>query len=145
MDFLGNDFFISHRLSMVGLRPSSSLSTGCVVSLRGDWAIFRHAGSGRVSRVQSPREKSLGILRRGWELNPGHREDRQWGNVYRIDILWFSRRNYNDTYIGNRILNWIVCWYLVWINKSYVHEFNVKKTLRPLWSYPCKIKVIKWN
>jgi len=27
-------------LSVVGLRPSSSLSTGCVVSLRGDWAIF---------------------------------------------------------------------------------------------------------
>jgi len=35
---------------MVGLRPSSSLSTGCVVSLRGDWAIFCHTGSGRVGR-----------------------------------------------------------------------------------------------
>jgi len=60
-------FPISHRLSMVELRPSSSLSTGCVVSLRGDWAIFCHAGSGRVGRVRPAREKSLEILRRGWE------------------------------------------------------------------------------
>jgi len=72
-------FFFSHPLSMVGLRPSSSLSTGCVVvSLRGDWAIFYHPGSGRVGRVWSAREKSLEILRRGWELNPDHRKDRQW-------------------------------------------------------------------
>jgi len=41
----------SHHLSMVGHWPSSSLSTACVVSLRGDGAIFRHAGSGRVGRV----------------------------------------------------------------------------------------------
>ena len=67
---------ISHCLSIVELRPSSSLSTGCVVSLRGDWAIFCHAGSGRVGRVWSAREKSLKISCRGWELNPGHREDR---------------------------------------------------------------------
>jgi len=31
-------FSISHRLPMVELRPSSSLSTGCVVSSRGDRA-----------------------------------------------------------------------------------------------------------
>ena len=29
-------FSFSHQLSMIRLRPSSSLSTGCVVSLRGD-------------------------------------------------------------------------------------------------------------
>jgi len=63
---------------MVKHWPSSSLSTGCVVSLRGDWANFCHAGPGRVGRVWSAREKSLEILRRGWELNPGHGEDRQW-------------------------------------------------------------------
>jgi len=34
--------FISHRLSVVGLRPSSSLSTGFVVTVRGDWAIFSY-------------------------------------------------------------------------------------------------------
>jgi len=62
---------------MVELWPSSSLSTDCVVSLRGDWAIFCHAGSGRVGRARSAREKSLEILRRGWELNLGHGEDRQ--------------------------------------------------------------------
>jgi len=71
-------FSFSRHLSVVGLRPSSSLSTGFVMSLRGDWAIFCHAGSGWVGRVRSAREKSLEILRRGWELNPGHGEDRKW-------------------------------------------------------------------
>jgi len=52
----------------------SSMSTGFVVSLRGDWAIFRHGGSGRVGRVWSNAEKSLEILRHGWTLNPGHRQ-----------------------------------------------------------------------
>jgi len=72
-----NHFLISHRLSVVGLQPSSLLSTGCVVSLRGDWAIFCRAGSGQVGRVWSVREKSLEILRhdcemyhnRDWTLN----------------------------------------------------------------------------
>jgi len=66
-------FYLSRRLSVVGLWPSSSLSTGCVVPLRGDWAIFCHACSGRVGR-----KTILKILHRGWELNPVHREDRQW-------------------------------------------------------------------
>ena len=44
---------------MVGLPLSSLMSTGCVVPLRGDWCIFCHAGSGRVGRVWSAREKSL--------------------------------------------------------------------------------------
>jgi len=60
---------------IVGLHPSSLMSTGWVAPLRGDWAIFCHAGSGRVGRVWSARKNSLEILRRGWELNPGHRED----------------------------------------------------------------------
>ena len=41
----------SHCLSMVVLRPSSSISIDCVV--REDWAIFCHADSGRVGRVWS--------------------------------------------------------------------------------------------
>jgi len=53
------------------------MSTGCVVLLRGDLAIFCQTGSGRVDRVRSAREKSLEILYPGWELKPGHREDRQ--------------------------------------------------------------------
>jgi len=57
---------------------SHRLSTGCVVSFRGDGAIFCHTGSGRVGRVWSAREKSLGILCCGWEFNPGHKKDRQW-------------------------------------------------------------------
>ena len=52
------------------------MSTGCVVSLRRDWAIFCHAVPGRVGRTWSAREKSLKILRHGRELNPDHREDR---------------------------------------------------------------------
>jgi len=72
---------ISQRLSVVGLRPSSSLSTGCVMSLRGDCAFFCHTGSGRVGRVWSAREKSLEIFRRGWELNPGHKEDRLYNYI----------------------------------------------------------------
>jgi len=71
-------FFSSHSLSMVELRPSSSLSTGCVVSLRGDWPIFCHAGSGRVGRVWSARQKSHEILCHSRELNPDQREDGQW-------------------------------------------------------------------
>ena len=58
-------------------------------SLRGDWAIFCHAGSGRVGRVWSAREKSREILRHGWELNPGHGEDRQWAIPLSYhDWLW---------------------------------------------------------
>ena len=49
--------YFCHCLSMVEFRPSSSLSAGCVVSLRGDWAIFCHAGSGWVGGVWSVREK----------------------------------------------------------------------------------------
>ena len=71
-------FAFSHHLYMVGHWLSSSLSIGCMVSLSGDWAGFCNAGSGRVCKVWSARKKSLGILRRGWELNPGHREARQW-------------------------------------------------------------------
>ena len=50
-------YFFSHHLSMVGLQPSSLMSTGCVVPLRGDWAIFCHTGSRRVGRVWSAKKK----------------------------------------------------------------------------------------
>ena len=66
--------FSSHRLSIVEFCFSSSMSTGCVVPLRGDWAIFCHAGSGRVIN----QGKSFEILRHGWELDQGHGEDRHW-------------------------------------------------------------------
>jgi len=55
--------FFNYFFTIVELWPSSSLSTGRVVPLRGDWAIFCHAGSGRVGRVWSVREKSLEIFR----------------------------------------------------------------------------------
>ena len=45
--------FFSHCLFMVRLWPSSSMSTDCVLLLREDWAIFCHAGSGRVDSVRS--------------------------------------------------------------------------------------------
>jgi len=62
-------------------------STGCVVSMREDWAIFCHAGSGRVGGVWSVWEKSLEMLRHGWELNPGHGEDRQWDSFSHWAIM----------------------------------------------------------
>jgi len=68
--------FFSRCLSMIGRRPSSSMSTACVVTLRRNWAIFCH-DSERIGKVWSAREKSLTILRRDRELNPGHGEDRQ--------------------------------------------------------------------
>ena len=71
-------FYLNHHLSIVEHWPSSWLFTGCVVPLRGDWAIFSHAGSGRVGWVWPAREKSLELHCHGWELNPGQREDRQW-------------------------------------------------------------------
>jgi len=71
-------FFSSRCLSIVELRPSSSLSTGCVVSLREDWVIFCPASSGWVGRVWSARKKFLETLHNGWELNPLHGDDRQW-------------------------------------------------------------------
>jgi len=43
-------FHLGHCLYVVGLRSSSLISTGWVVPLRGDWAIFRHAGSGWVDK-----------------------------------------------------------------------------------------------
>jgi len=67
-----------YLLSMAGLQLSFLLSTGWVVSLRGDWAIFCQTDSGHVSRVWSAREKSPEILRRDRELNPGHEENRRW-------------------------------------------------------------------
>jgi len=52
-------FTISHHLSVFGLRPSSSLSTGCVVSLRRDWAIFCHASSGGLADCDEPGKNPL--------------------------------------------------------------------------------------
>jgi len=46
------------------------------------WAIFSYASSEWVGRVWSAREKSLEILRHGWELHPSHREDRQWDSFF---------------------------------------------------------------
>ena len=45
------------------------------------WFFFRVSMTEQLSGVVgvwSAREKSLEILRRGWESNPGHGEDRQW-------------------------------------------------------------------
>jgi len=60
----------------------SGLSTGCVVPLRWDWAIFHQTGSGWVDRVWPVREKSLEKLRDGEKLNQDHGEDRQWDRFH---------------------------------------------------------------
>jgi len=71
--------------------------------VRGDWAIFCHAGSGQVGTVWSAREKLLEILRRGWELHPGHSEDRQWATPlsyhewpYRYHETWFELTKFSS-------------------------------------------------
>ena len=101
---------------MVEFRPSSSLSTGCVVSLREDLAIFCHGGSGLVGRVRSARGKSLEILRRGWELNPGHGEDRQWAIPLSYhDWLFFTLRSMN--------------WDLGCAKKIYIHIYCLSRPM----------------
>ena len=124
---------------MVELRPFSSLSTGCVVSLRGDWAIFCYAGSGRVGRVWSARENSLEILRRGWELNPGHRENRQWAIPLSYhdpghgeDRQWAIPLSYHDP--GHREdRQWAIPlsyhdWLIRWIDKGKRSDLNLSLT-----------------
>jgi len=91
---------------MVGHCPPSSLSAGCIVSLMGDWAIFCHAGSGRVGRVWSTRQKSIEILRRAWELNLGHKADRQWAIALCYhDCLFLYWQRYFLKISGLEILN----------------------------------------
>jgi len=53
---------------MVELLPSFSMSTGCVMPLRGYWAHFHHAGPGQDGRVWSASGKSLETFRHGQEL-----------------------------------------------------------------------------
>ena len=72
-------FFLYRPSSVHGWTSAFLLSVHRLCGVfGGDWAIFCHAGSGRVGRVRSAREKSVEILRCGWELNPCHGEDRQW-------------------------------------------------------------------
>ena len=47
------EFFSRHCMSMVGLQPSSSMSTGCVVPLRGDW--LRVGWQRVISQAEMPR------------------------------------------------------------------------------------------
>jgi len=81
------DKLVSQSLSAVEHRPFSLMLTGCVASLRWDWAIFCHAGWERVGRVWSTGEKSVEILRHGRVLNQGHREHRQW-NTFILSLSW---------------------------------------------------------
>ena len=72
------------------------------------WAIFCHAGSGRVGRVRSAREKSLEILCRGWELNPGHGEDRQWAIPlsYHDWLAYFTGIKISSVSLASCIWSW---------------------------------------
>ena len=51
--------------------------------------------------VWSAREKSLEILRRGWEFNPGHGEDRQWA----IPLSYHDWLNSYINYINSLVTN----------------------------------------
>jgi len=54
-----NIFSFSHHLSMDGHWPSSSLSTCCMVSLRGDGALFRHATQDGLAECDLPGKNPL--------------------------------------------------------------------------------------
>jgi len=70
-------FCFSHCLFMVGVQPSFSMSTGCVMPLRRDCVISAMlAQDGWAECDESG--KSLLILRHGWEMNLGHKEDKPW-------------------------------------------------------------------
>ena len=64
---------------------------------QGDWVIFCHAGSVRVGRVWSAKEKSLEILRHGRKLNPGHGEDRQW-DTFILPLSYHEWLAVNEVY-----------------------------------------------
>ena len=98
---------------MVGLQPSFPLSTGCVVALRGDWAIFCHAGSGRVGRV-----RSLEIFRCGWELNLGHREGRQWA------IHWAIMTRATGT-TDSELFHWAIMTQATWRTDSELSHWAI--------------------
>jgi len=57
-------------LCMVGCNPPSLIFIGCVVPMRGDFAIFRRG------------RKSFAILSHGWELNQSHREETAGSEVH---------------------------------------------------------------
>ena len=116
-------FFQLLSLSMVALRSSSSMSAGCVVQLRGDWAIFCHAGSGRVGRMWSPREKSLEILHHGWEVNPGHWENRQW-DTFILPLSYHDPGHGEDRQWDTFIFPLSYC---IWFTLAEVHK-SIQRT-----------------
>lgn len=72
----------------------------CVALLRGEWAIFSHAGSESVDRMWSAREKNFEILWQGWELNPGNGEDRSW-DTFILPLIyhdWFCQIRYTHVF-----------------------------------------------
>ena len=81
---------------------------GCAMPLRGNWAIFCHAGSGRVGRMWSARQNSLEIPSNGREFNPGQREDRQW-DTFILPLSYHDpghKRGQTVRYISPTELSW---------------------------------------
>ena len=71
-----SDFFLfSHHLSMVGLPPRCPQVVWCHGGEIEPFSVT--LAQDGLTKCDQPEIKSFEILRRGWELNPGHREDRQ--------------------------------------------------------------------
>jgi len=114
--------FISLCLSMTGLQPSSSMSTG----IKGVCAICYHNGSGRVARVWSAGKKSLETLCNGQELNPGHRELSWLTESYSIEFMPSDDLNFTEHILSPNTLRWVFCrcFQAVWYaNLQHSHSF----------------------
>ena len=73
---------------MVGFRPFSLISVGYAVPLRGGWAIFCHAGSNGLAECDQPGENPWKTPYHGRELNPGHKEARQWDSFIKFPLSY---------------------------------------------------------
>jgi len=82
-------YFSVNCLSMVWLQPSSSMSIGCVVSLRRDWAISTIWLRMGFAKLYQPEKNPLKYSITAAGIEPGHGEDRQWDT-------FIVQRSYHD-------------------------------------------------
>ena len=99
-------YFLRHCLSMVELRPSSSLST-----LRSCWErVISHGNS-------------LEILRHGRELNSCHEQDRQWG-TFVLSMSYHNPGHRKDRQWETSVFSLS---YHDWHNRNLYHFFVLRR------------------
>jgi len=75
-----------------------------------EYAVCEYAWRGRVWSV---RKKPLEILDHGWELNPGHRKDRQWDFSFSQYRDWFMLTYSNSVIKLRNPYSFVHCWALL--------------------------------